>query len=237
MLDRPRVGIVPDLAVDVSLPPVGDTRRAQRGGQQWTPHLRRTQASRDPPRGVYLCDVKTLHGGGGLYFSARARTEQTGGVRERAHQVTLEYAAAARELDRRHSPQGTTPVATLLESFTTVRPLVFGHYGETSDDVHTLLERAASKAAEQRWRKLGARSQDEAKGFLLAGFRRRLGLAVAQAFARHRLRRLPFVGATPDGVQAARARDAAGGGLPDPGPGVRLDDFYVYQAHLPRGGA
>ena len=61
-----------------------------------------------------------------------------------------------------------------------------------------------------------------------------LGVVVTQAFARHRLRRVQFVGATREGVQAARARDAAGGGLPDPGRGQLLD-FYVWQSHLPRG--
>ena len=156
-------------------------------------------------------------------------------MRERAHKVPLEYAAAARELDRVHSPPGTTPVADLLARFTDVRALVFGHYGEAADDVHTLLERAARSAAGKRWRVLGSRSEDEAYGFLLAGYQRRLGVVVTQAFARHRLRRLPYVGATREGVQAARARDAAGGGLPDPGPGVGLEDFYVYQSHLPRG--
>ena len=103
--------------------------------------------------------------------------------------------------------------------------------------VHLLLERAATAAAARRWKVLGARSEEEARGFLLASFRRRLGVHVTREFARYRLRRVPFVGATRAGVQAAAARQAAGGGVPDPGPGMRLADFYVYQAHLPRDGA
>ena len=60
---------------------------------------------------------------------------------------------------------------------------------------------------------------------------------MTREWARFRLRRLCYVGATRDGVQAARAQQAAGGGVPNPGPGMRLEDFYVYQAHLPGGGA
>ena len=54
VLARQRLGIVPDAAVEVSLPDVGDTRRHAQGGQQWSPGLLHRRASREPPRGVYL---------------------------------------------------------------------------------------------------------------------------------------------------------------------------------------
>ena len=224
-------GIVPDATVEVALPAVGDTRRGANPG--------RSGRRRDGPRvpRAYLFDGKTLHGGGGLYFSARARDEQSGAVEERAHQVPLEYRRAARALDLAHSPAGTSPILHRLATFTPVRALVFGHFGECSADVYELLDAAAERAASRRWRALGSRTEAEARGYFVGAFRRRFGVHVTREFARHRLRRLPYVGATRAAVQADAARRRAGGGVPDPGPGMRLDDFYVYQAHLPHAGA
>ena len=205
--------IVPDAAMFVSLPAV--PRRGQHAGAAL-------------PQRVLLFDVKMSHGGSGVYLSPRARDEQSGGVAQRAWEVDQDYTQHARELDRRHSPAGTTPILDRLRSFTRVRGLVFGQYGEASTDVHSLLSLAADGHASQRWRELGCRSREEARGIFVALLRRRLGCFVVREFARHRLRRLPYVGATHAAVAARGHRDGQQGD----GGGVRPDDFYAYQALL-----
>ena len=73
------------------------------------------------------------------------------------------------------------------------RGLVYGAYGEASDDVHALIDIAATKLAEQQWRVAGARSASEMRSFIKSRCYRRVGLRAVQAFARHRLDRVPFV--------------------------------------------
>ena len=46
-----------------------------------------------------------------------------------------EYRRHAERLDANHSAPGTTPIRDRLNSFTQVRALVFGNYGECSADV------------------------------------------------------------------------------------------------------
>ena len=41
---------------------------------------------------------------------------------------------------------------------------------------------------------MGARSESEARSFYVARLRRRMGVAAVREFARHRLRRVPYVG-------------------------------------------
>ena len=88
---------------------------------------------------MLLFDVKTVHGGGDVYVSAWARTAQSGAVQERAWRVQHSYTHHAGRLDTADSPAGTTPTADRLGTFTRVRGLVFGQYGEASPDVHSLL--------------------------------------------------------------------------------------------------
>ena len=206
--------IVPDAAMSVSMLAV--PRRGQRPG----PAL---------PERVLLFDIKTVHGGSTHYFSPRARDEQSGAVAQRAWEVDQDYAGHARQLDGVHSPPGTSPILDRLRSFTRVRGLAFGHYGEASPDVHTLLSLAADGHASRHWRTLGCRNREEARAVYIALLRRRLGCFVVREFARHRLRRLPYVGATHAAV-AARGRRPDG--QHGDGGGVRPDDFYAYQALL-----
>ena len=138
------------------------------------------------------------------------------------------YASHARRLDRVHSPQGTTPILDRLRSFTRVRGLAFGQYGEVSDDVHALLSHAADGHASRHWREFGCRSPEEARSIFVALLRRRLGCFVVREMARHRLRRLPYVGATHAAVAARGTRND----VPGDGGGVRPDDFYAYRALL-----
>ena len=131
----------------------------------------------------------------------------------------------AHEMDRRLSPAGTTPIEDHLRSFTPVRGLIFGGYGEASDDVHDVIRECADRQAEQQWRLHGARSAAEMRSFLVSRARRRIGLAAVRAFARHRLSRVPYIGCPREVVQA-RMRE-----LPQ-GPRVPAflpEDFYAFQ--------
>eukprot|EP00966_Prymnesium_polylepis_P187133 4337856-Prymnesium_polylepis.1 len=73
--------------------------------------------------------MKTIHGGGPAYLSARARLDgQCGGVAQRAHQVHREYEHHAERLDGRadvqaHNRGSTDAVQTVLRSYGTVRSL------------------------------------------------------------------------------------------------------------------
>ena len=140
---------------------------------------------------VLLFDVKNTHTGTGWYSCSRARNEQAGAVKERAHQVVREYRAHADRLDRDYAPAGQHPFADRLASFTNTRGLVVGGYCECSPDVHDLVKLAGARLAARLWRRLGARSEAEARGHLTAAARRRVGCLFARAHARHRQRRLP----------------------------------------------
>ena len=54
-------------------------------------------------------DVKTIHAGGGSYYTRRAYDQQGGAVHERELQIWHEYQRHARELDTRFSPAGQHP--------------------------------------------------------------------------------------------------------------------------------
>ena len=114
----------------------------------------------------------------------------------------------ARELDRRFSPAGTTPILDRLRHFTTTRGLVFGGYGEASADVHGLISAAADARAEQVWRPSGARSVSEMRGFIIATMRRRVGLRAVQEMARHRLSRMHYIGVSRQVIQERPQRRA-----------------------------
>ena len=175
---------------------------------------------------VRICPV---YAGGTVYFTPRARDEQSGAVAERAWRVDQDYQSHARRIDTEHSPPGTQPVLDRLRTFTRVRGLVFGNYSEASPDVHSLLNIASVAMAQRRWQQMGARNAEEARSFIVSALRRRLGCFVAREFARYRLRRLPYVGASRAAVAARGMRRGRAFGR-DPGAGVRDDDFHAYQA-------
>ena len=115
-------------------------------------------------------------------------------MRHREREVWAAYQRHARHLDALYSPPGTSPILDRLQSFTPTRGLVYGAYGEASADVHDLIGQAATALARAQWRLLGARSESELRSFMLSRARRRVGLAAVQAFARHRIARLPYIG-------------------------------------------
>ena len=225
--------IIPDFLGAASMPAAATARVPGRAAP----------ARRGPslPSRVLLWDVKLVFGGGELYRCARARDEQAGAVAERAHRVGGgpsggEYGRHARALDLAHSPAGTTPIVDRLTTFGQVRALVFGQYAETSPDVDSLVLECAYAIARKRWRLMGARSEAEARSYWVGVCRRRVGVAVARAMARFRIRRSPFLG-VPRAVLDERARRGALG-LPTGAPGgvVAAGDedvraFYMHQVH------
>ena len=170
--------------------------------------------------------------GGPEYQSARAREEQCGAVEQRAWNVHLQYEAHARRLDGTAPNAPAGPVLTRLRSYTPTRGLAFGAYGECSSDVHSLIDLAADGIAAKLWRLLGARSKAEARSFIVARLRRRLGLVATREMARHRLRRLPYVGAPRSALSQRRDRQGPGARAAEAGAGIRLADFAGIQARL-----
>ena len=73
----------------------------------------------------------------------------------------------------------------------------------------------------REWRAAGARSAAEMRQVLISRSRRRLGLAVVQAMARHRIARTPYVGVPRAVVEARRQRRRQRGGE---------GDAWVYEA-------
>ena len=161
-----------------------------------------------------LFDVKTIHGGGPSYRSARARGDdgQCGAVADRAVRVHRDYERAARRLDGHADVQAFNAgsagaVSAALQLYGRVRAAVWGQYGEASTDVHELLDITVDRATRDSWRFLGARSQAEARSYFTSTLRRAWGVAAVREFARHRVARLCFIGAPRgQGAQAVRAR-------------------------------
>ncbi|EOD23442.1 hypothetical protein EMIHUDRAFT_239610 [Emiliania huxleyi CCMP1516] len=180
---RGKNGIVPDGRLRCKL------RDAQRGPEQ--------------PPAEHLLEGKTIHRGGPHYMnmSARARDDGQGGaVADRANLVQRDYEARAAALDAKPHVQAWNngsrdAVSSVLRSFGTVRSLVVGAYAEASDDLHQLFDCVVESASKQHWRRIGARSAREARSYFATTLRRAWGVHFAREFARHRLRRVVFVGA------------------------------------------
>ena len=84
------------------------------------------------------------------------------------------------------------------------------------------------------WRLMGARSEAEARGFIMQQLRRRLGVVVVREMARHRLHRLPYVNtprAVVDRIWQQRFRPPGHRGLDMPAQ-VEARDFFAHQARV-----
>ena len=73
-------------------------------------------------------------------------------------------------------------------------------------------------------------------GFFLAQLNRRVGLFVTREFARHRLRRLHYVGVDKDALNRRRGPPQPGDALPEAGAGLRYQDAAAFQGALQRRG-
>ena len=94
-----------------------------------------------------------------------------------------------------------------------------------------LLTVAADGLAARQWRDMGARTQEEARSFIVSSLRRRLGLVICREFARHRIRRVPYIGVPRAVVERRMQRGQLIGGPQARVPlYVPYADFFQYQA-------
>ena len=208
--------IIPDAAVDISLPPAVTARHARQGAPE--------------PTRRHLVDFKTIYAGGSVYREPRARDDQSGAVALRAHRVHPAYERAAGGLDTRFYTAPLTPVMDRLNHYGQVRALVFGNHGEASPDVHHFISAAARRLARTTWDRLGARSEDEAYSYHVQRFRRDIGIATAREFARYRLLRVPFIGVPRAVVRDRHAGRREARAVPAQGP--MQADFFRHQADI-----
>jgi hypothetical protein len=176
---RKRQGMVPDIVIGTPAPDGG------------------------PPR-EHLYELKTPHCGSSTY-TMRAAT-RCRAVEARAEAIPEEYHRKARTLDRTFA--GTSaptvgPVERKLQSYGPIRGLVFGHYGESSQAVATLLEIAATHGAARHWQTTGAADAHAATGVFHWLLQRRWGLTALRSNARLVLNRLEHLGS---GAPQATAR-------------------------------
>ena len=183
-----------------------------------------------PPMGemMHLIDVKTIYGAGQLYTCPRARDQQSGAVAEREWEVNGEYMSNARTKDRKSErlglvPPGHTPVTDRMRQLGPVRGAAFGQYSEASVTVHALLEAAARGMAKAKWEWMGARSENEAYGFMIAQTRQRMGMATARAMARLRLGRVAYVGVPREILNARPPRQ--------PQPATQMQMLWGFEAY------
>lgn len=154
----------------------------------------------------WMLDVKTLHGRGSHYKTCDTR-RQTAAVANRAAAVPTDYARHARAIDTEHGLGGA--VEARLRMLGDVAGLVVGQYAEGSPAVHALIAAIASAMAGRRWRLLGFRSEAEALSATTTIVRRRVGVAAARAYARHRISRVPYIGVPRAVIERQMARQAA----------------------------
>ena len=100
-----------------------------------------------------------------------------------------EYVRKARRADVEYNDwdpatQGMGPCEERLGEFGVTRALVAGPRGEVSTDFTRLVKNAADVGAERKWRRMGARSQSEARAVLLNRYRRMAGITIVKAAAR-----------------------------------------------------
>ena len=163
-----------------------------------------------------LIDLKTIHlslADGGFYRPASLGA-RAGNVAERARRVPIEYVDHARRLDDRHHGVDRDdarggPVLAALRAWPPVLGLIFGAFGEASDEVEELVQEVATRRASAEWRRMGAREEAEARAFILAQLRRQWGCCAVRERARMLLARLPQVGRP----SLAGSRSAAAGRL------------------------
>ena len=77
---------------------------------------------------------------------------------------------------------------------------------------------------------MGARSATEARAFFIARLRRSLSVVIAGEMARHRLRRIPFIG-VPRAAIRDRPPQRAQQGVQHLPHMAQLADFMRYQVH------
>ena len=143
-----------------------------------------------------------------LYSRVRLREVRCGAVDARAREVPIVYEGHARRLDEHTvaphlrvaasavragtAPPG--PVLSALREFPPCGGRVWGAYTEASAPVHHLIDFLATTGAADGWRRMGARDEAQARGFLVQAIRRSLGVTAWLCQARLVRWRLSTVG-------------------------------------------
>ena len=151
-----------------------------------------------------LMELKAL--GGGPTHYATGELCRGFAVAARARAIPREYRLKAQRLDETHcgARRGVPgPVALKLAGFGRLWGLVFGAYGEASEDVHELVRTLSTSYAARHWTRLGAREPAEAAAACASTLCRSWGLTAARGQARLLLAGLGHVGA---GAAAAAGR-------------------------------
>ena len=116
---------------------------------------------------------------------------------DRAPKVNVEYCTHANKIDSRCN-HGDQAVSRRLRGLGPVIPLVFGRWGEASDEVEEVVQGAAARAGNLRWRTLGMASPEHATAFYVHCFRCMLSDAWARSFSQLFVRLLGTVTAGRD---------------------------------------
>ena len=180
----------------------------------------------DGGEGDVLCELKFINACKSRYPRDPRPRNGVRAVERCADGLTEVYGKTAREVDWRfcgtprpppaqpgvaHPPRQIGPVESRLNTFGRVRGWVFGAWGETSEEVHNLVQKLAEARVRVADTLPGQCLRSKSKAALMAsevGFlRRRLSFAAVQGQARLLLDRLQLLG---DGArEAAGRRDRA----------------------------
>ena len=137
-------------------------------------------------------------------------THQVRAVDRRARTLNGEYRDKAKLVDRQYGDvqEGTVgPVQRKLESFGEIKGLVFGAFGEGSEDVHTLVQSLASSRARTMALQRGRDCGEGELAVIVGEVRRRLSVAAVKSQADCLLNRMSSIGQ--GAVAAGRRRQWA----------------------------
>ena len=124
-------------------------------------------------------------------------THQVRAVDRRARTLNSEYLDKAKLVDRQYGEvqEGTVgPVQRKLESFGEIKGLVFGAFGEGSEDVHTLVQSLATSRARTVALQRGRECSEGELAVIVGEVRRRLSVAAVKAQADCLLNRMSSIG-------------------------------------------
>ncbi len=145
------------------------------------------------------------------YFS-NVGGSRCAGVAHRAASVHQEYVRKAKNVDRDYNNVDVSggnlgPTGQRLAEYGQVRAIVFGPRGEGSSDAHSLVDLIANKAANRRWRPMGAKSFVVARDAYKSWAYRSIGITAIRANAELIRTRLGIL--LGDGAAAASRRHAS----------------------------
>jgi hypothetical protein len=143
------------------------------------------------------------------YSSKKSNQTRRHAVNQRERRIQSEYFKKARKADRDYNgtPEGVQgPIEQRLSQYGPIFGLVIGGFGEVNDNMDVLVTRLATRAAESKWRLMGALSLAQARQTFKARIRRTIGVEAARGLARLRLANLVNVHSFQPSESAASLR-------------------------------